>query len=581
MAADRLCALTFAGEILCWGSTASEALAGRPVASVTKVPGTVDLVMTRNYLCLQAADRSVSCASFMPREAVPGTFRPLRGATRVSAITISGDGDSFCLLRSSRSALCFTDSFRKADVAKLYRAETPRGLRPVAATRTFANTCFVDRSGRVRCTGNDPFDPMAAQGAGAPIKERDRNRYRVVPGIKDATGLSSGSALCVIRRGGRLTCVNPNDATPQRRSGASGAGNASLVRGIDDVREVVDTYGTTCAIRSDGAVWCWGLGYAGHGPTFSVTPVAVEGLTDATSISVGDQHSCAIRSGGDVACWGAANAGSIDARFSTTATQVDGIEGATAVAATSRGTCALTTGEALRCWGPIGFGAMKPIKPFTVARAESATGEPVGLSGSCLRLDARIDCLELQRPRGTRKHRSTRPTGTLVTQPGLSQVAQVVDDGFVRCAIHVDRTVTCAGTGWLAPQSDRTSVAAGPTSMPGLTGVVQLSSGRGGACAVIQGGRVTCWAGADPVFDGSYSAPLPAAGSPGHVIPGIEDAGRAWSGPPDPSAVLGRRSIRRSPPAHRRRRPETTRGTTCPVSRTPRRSAQAKATRAC
>ena len=66
----------------------------------------------------------------------------------------------------------------------------------------------------------------------------------------------------------------------------------------------------SCAIRSDGSVYCWGrnhLGQLGNGLTgveVNLTPVRVTGITDAVGIAVGYNHSCAIRSDGSVYCWG-------------------------------------------------------------------------------------------------------------------------------------------------------------------------------------------------------------------------------------------------------------------------------------
>jgi hypothetical protein len=43
------------------------------------------------------------------------------------------------------------------------------------------------------------------------------------------------------------------------------------------------------------------------------TPVAVEGLVDATSVAAGQLHTCAVRRSGKVVCWGRAREGQIGA----------------------------------------------------------------------------------------------------------------------------------------------------------------------------------------------------------------------------------------------------------------------------
>ena len=67
-------------------------------------------------------------------------------------------------------------------------------------------------------------------------------------------------------------------------------------------------YSSTCALRKDGTVACWGCGDQGRlgdgkGLDTSV-PSLVTGLSDATQISAGDMHVCAVKQSGAVACWG-------------------------------------------------------------------------------------------------------------------------------------------------------------------------------------------------------------------------------------------------------------------------------------
>jgi alpha-tubulin suppressor-like RCC1 family protein len=74
-------------------------------------------------------------------------------------------------------------------------------------------------------------------------------------------------------------------------------------------------FGHTCAVLADGTVRCWGsgiFGQLGNGDLEnSSTPVAVLGITSASSLAVGSQHSCARLTGGSVRCWGSALEGEI------------------------------------------------------------------------------------------------------------------------------------------------------------------------------------------------------------------------------------------------------------------------------
>src|SRR5690606_30902968 len=73
---------------------------------------------------------------------------------------------------------------------------------------------------------------------------------------------------------------------------------------------------TVCVVLADRTVRCWGAngnGKLGNGSfaSSSPSPVVVTGLTDAESVSVGGSSVCAVRTGGAVACWGANGAGQL------------------------------------------------------------------------------------------------------------------------------------------------------------------------------------------------------------------------------------------------------------------------------
>ena len=69
----------------------------------------------------------------------------------------------------------------------------------------------------------------------------------------------------------------------------------------------IDVGGHSCAIGTDGALYCWGPnfdGQVGAGDTTAhLEPVRIAGPR-WTTLSVGYRHACAIREGGAVYCWG-------------------------------------------------------------------------------------------------------------------------------------------------------------------------------------------------------------------------------------------------------------------------------------
>ncbi|MPZ53706.1 MAG: hypothetical protein GEU79_13405, partial [Acidimicrobiia bacterium] len=134
--------------------------------------------------------------------------------------------------------------------------------------------------------------------------------------------------------------------------------------------------GHTCAMTTDGGVYCWGLSNGGLGDgetTQSDLPVRVMGadgtqpLGDITDITVANFHSCALLSDGTAQCWG----GNLDGQLGNPAfpdgspfpvevrnPEDDGpLTGIDQLSAGTWHTCARIDDTA-RCWGSNGWGKL-------------------------------------------------------------------------------------------------------------------------------------------------------------------------------------------------------------------------------
>jgi alpha-tubulin suppressor-like RCC1 family protein len=150
--------------------------------------------------------------------------------------------------------------------------------------------------------------------------------------------------------------------SPTPRTAAVPAGAAGIAAGLSH----------TCALISDGSVQCWGdnhyyqLGLLPSGKLpvatpSSPTPVSVP-LTGATAVAAGGNHSCALLSDGSVYCWGQNTYGQLGDGTKGTASGVSAVSGlpaaATAIVAGANHTCALLSDGSVYCWGQNTYGQL-------------------------------------------------------------------------------------------------------------------------------------------------------------------------------------------------------------------------------
>ncbi len=175
------------------------------------------------------------------------------------------------------------------------------------------------------------------------------------------------SHACAVLPGGVGQCWGSN-VYRQLGDGTTTDQNAAISMPVTQVVQVapsgytVGVYsgGATCALKSDGTVWCWGsndFGQLGNGNTSTTptsTPGQVTGLIDAVELVAGRYHLCARRSSGAVACWGRSDAGQIgDGTYNVRSAPftVPLPRPAIHVGAGGFHTCALLDDYSIHCWG--------------------------------------------------------------------------------------------------------------------------------------------------------------------------------------------------------------------------------------
>lgn len=174
--------------------------------------------------------------------------------------------------------------------------------------------------------------------------------------------VSHGFGCAVVPQTGRVLCWGAVPARPPSNVGPSYSSQEPRVLDAPvgvRFRAVATGEQHGCAVSTADEVWCWGRGWdgeLGRGALVDSSPSLrqIAGLGEVQRLVAGSYHTCALDSQGRVWCWGGNRTkqlatGDTLARSAPTLALVDSVF--VDLVASAWGTCGVTAGGTYHCWG--------------------------------------------------------------------------------------------------------------------------------------------------------------------------------------------------------------------------------------
>lgn len=263
------CAVHQDGRVLCWTpeSPKATALPGISTASLVAVGEAHACAIEKTRLSCWGRGSDGQLAPMSNNRDARDASVPvaITGATSLSA----GYGHT-CALLDGGQVQCWGDlSSRFEQVA-------------FSIDSIGSRVCAATNQGRVVCwTDQDPDPRAVPSGVGAE--------------------LALGNEHLCLRNAAKVRCFGGNTVGQLGVADRQAASNELLAP--TDVAQITAGDGFTCARRTNGEVWCWGVSYG-------FAPVRVT-LAPAAHISAGASRACAALQDTTVACWEAGQAPTI------------------------------------------------------------------------------------------------------------------------------------------------------------------------------------------------------------------------------------------------------------------------------
>ena len=262
-----------------------------------------------------------------------------------------------------------------ANVTRPYPVQVSGITNAVSIGSGYRHNCAILATGEVKCWGASTLGQFGTMNVSDPVLSPV-----TVPGLTGAVALAGAAdSMCALMSDATVKCWG-NSVVGQLGNGYKGLyGNAKkpyavdpvTVTGLTGVVKIQANAFTTCAVKSNGHVYCWGSNFRatlGQGSTtlaLSAVPVEVPGISTAIDLGMGYTTSCVLLADHTAKCWGDNLAGEFGLGTKTVEMSPVTI-GVTNIQSISSGmsdVCVVVQGGTIKCAGAFATGlASNPIR---------------------------------------------------------------------------------------------------------------------------------------------------------------------------------------------------------------------------
>jgi alpha-tubulin suppressor-like RCC1 family protein len=336
-------------------------------------------------------------------------------------------------------------------------------------------TCQLDDAGWAGCTSPQEFTDLAEENHLFEVQAYDVDGNEATPADRvwtvDTTGgiatdwvelAAGGDRTCAVKTDGTLYCWGDNSYGRLGDGSYGSKLNPMQIKSDTDWLTIKLGRDHTCGLKVDGTLYCWGQNWSGQvgdgslSDSYSPKQIGIE--TDWVHLVTGKQHTCGLKTNNAIYCWGEGSGGQIGSGNHEDRRVPAQVGGTTDWQNLSDGTgsghnCAVKSNGSLFCWGvnthgQVGIGTQS--NTFTPTQVGTDVDWKSAFAGS--------------------------------TQS---------------CAIKIDGTLYCWGNNFSGQLGDGSSGAdahkSRPTQIGTAVGWQGIAIGIGHTCGVDSDGALYCW----------------------------------------------------------------------------------------